>query len=43
MFLIYDLQEGENLTREQLEAEIQKLKKAHADDEGIYIFIYFPF
>ncbi|PON90448.1 Ribosome biogenesis protein [Trema orientale] len=27
------MMEGENLTREQLENEIQKLKKAHADDE----------
>ncbi|KAH7523416.1 hypothetical protein FEM48_Zijuj06G0008700 [Ziziphus jujuba var. spinosa] len=27
------MMEGENLTREQLEDEIQKLKKAHAEDE----------
>ena len=43
MILVYDLQDGENLTREQLENEIQKLKKEHADDEGIYLpyFIFF--
>ena len=32
------MQEGENLTREQLEDEIKKIKEAHAEDEGIYVF-----
>lgn len=32
------LQEGENLTKEQLANEIQKIKQAHADDEGTYLF-----
>lgn len=29
------MQEGENLTREQIEDEIKKIKEAHAEDEGI--------
>jgi hypothetical protein len=29
------LQDDENLTREQIEAEIKKIKEANADDEGI--------
>lgn len=37
-FFIYHLQEGENLTREQLEDEIKKLKEAHAEDEGTCLF-----
>lgn len=36
--LSFILQEGENLTKEQIEDEIKKLKDAHAEDEGIYLF-----
>lgn len=32
------LQEGESLTKEQIEHEIKKLKEAHAEDEGIICF-----
>ena len=32
------MQEGENLSREQIEDEIKKIKEAHAEDEGIYVF-----
>lgn len=34
LFFHYTLQESESLTREQLEEEIQKIKKEHAEDEG---------
>ena len=36
--LLFILQEGESLTKEQIEQEIKKLKEAHAEDEGIYPF-----
>lgn len=29
------MQESENLTREQIEEEIKKIKEAHAEDEGM--------
>lgn len=32
------LQEGESLTKEQIEHEIKKLKEAHVEDEGIICF-----
>lgn len=32
------MQDGENLTKEQIEDEIQKIKNAHAEDEGTYLF-----
>lgn len=38
-FFFYYMQEGENLTREQIEDEIKKIKEAHAEDEGIYVFL----
>lgn len=28
------MQEGDNLTKEQIEEEIKKIKEAHAEDEG---------
>lgn len=31
------MQEGEILTREQIEDEIKKIKEAHAEDEGIFL------
>lgn len=30
----FALQEGENLTREQIEEDIRKIKAEHAEDEG---------
>lgn len=35
----FNLQDGENLTREQLEEDIKKLKEAHAEDEGTFLAI----
>jgi len=32
--LSFVMQDGENLTREQIEDEIQRIKNAHAEDEG---------
>lgn len=32
------MQEGENLTREQIEDEIKKIKEAHAEDEGMSLY-----
>lgn len=34
------MQEGENLSREQIEDEIRKIKEAHAEDEGITSFSF---
>lgn len=36
-FFVFELQNGENMTREQLEHEIRKLKEAHAEDQGKYL------
>ena len=34
------MQEGESMTKEQIEEEIRKIKEAHAEDEGTFIFPY---
>ena len=31
------LQDEENLTKDQIEAEIKKIKEANADDEGVRV------
>ncbi|KAB2096427.1 hypothetical protein ES319_A01G107700v1 [Gossypium barbadense] len=36
------MMEGDNMTREQIEDEIKKIKEAHAEDEGIYVFWMSP-
>ncbi|RZR98509.1 hypothetical protein BHM03_00027868, partial [Ensete ventricosum] len=33
-------QDEESLTKEQIEAEIKKIKEAYADDQGIYLLSY---
>lgn len=35
------LQDDENLTKEQIEAEIKKIKDANAEDEGAYFANHF--
>lgn len=39
----YMFQDEESLTKEQIEAEIKKIKEAYADDQGIYLLscLYF--
>lgn len=37
--LSFVMQEDENLTREQIEDEIKKIKAAHAEDEGTSLFL----
>jgi len=36
--LSFVMQDDEKLTREQIQDEIQKIKNAHAEDEGNYLF-----
>lgn len=36
--LLFVMQDGENLTQEQIADEIKKIKNAHAEDEGTYLF-----
>jgi len=33
--IVVHLQDEENLTKDQIEAEIKKIKEANADDEGM--------
>lgn len=33
------MQEGDNLTKEQIENEIKKIREAHAEDEGNLLFL----
>jgi hypothetical protein len=35
---VVHLQDEENLTKDQIEAEIKKIKEANADDEGMCFY-----
>ena len=37
--VLFSLQDGENMTREQIEQDIKRLKEAHAEDEGKYFHV----